>query len=1152
MTEAKMPFHPAQSLSKQLTRRVFLLSLIGIMGLVGTIILGLLFTLQQIQTQMDDINVEAARAFDMFFLNLQSDLLASGDSLVSNGDADLALLQIRARNNSILDVLLVDFEGTVLAQRNAVGRPKQTDIGQPSWLESPPPFGEVYVGPVGFEGQAPFVDIAVTATDDIGLPAGLLLARVDLTELWNTTLDIKVGETGYAYIVDDSGQLVAYRNRRLLETGSNLADLVGHTPQEIAESGLSLYVGLSDQLVLASAQPLKAVPWFAIVAQPLGEALAPFLKPAAILVIVLALVGLLLFSFVKFTRVRIVSPLLTLNEAVAQMAGGQLDQKIEVKYDDELGHLADAFNIMAAEIRAKMDELTELNQSLQASEQKYRELVETLNDVIYTLDENGVITYMSPAIETIAGYGASEVVGQNFSKFIYEEDLPYLTEQFQHVLEGDLHPDEFRTLTKSGEIRWVRSHSHPFYAEGNVIGIRGMLTDITKRRRLETAIKNIVVGVSADLGERFLESMVIQLARAIEADYALIGELTGEDKRSIQTLAFCTSGRISENFVYSLDHTPCDNVLEQGICLYPAGVKDLFPEDISLQELDVQGYAGIPLVDAQNQAIGLMVTLYKQPIPDPPLAESGLQVFAARTAAELERLRAENEIRRQNRELALLSQAIEQTVECIVITDTEGNIIYINPAFTYITGYHRQDVAGQNMRILKSGEQDAEFYQKLWAALSAGKVWQGRFVNRKKDGTLYTAESTIAPVRNENGVIINYVAVQNDVTRELELERQFLQSQKMDAMGQLTGGIAHDFNNLLTAMNGFAELLQHRLHSDDSSLSMVNNILNAGQRAADLVRQLMAFSRKQIIEPKLLNLNAVVTEMDKMLRRVIGEDIDLTAILTPDLWTIKADPAQVQQIVMNLAVNARDAMPTGGQLTIETKNVVLDEAYTAEHLAMEAGEYVLLAVSDTGTGMSQAVQARIFEPFYTTKEQGKGTGLGLATVFGIVKQSDGDIQVYSEEGHGTVFKIYLPRADEPELDVANAKQDKRMPQGTETVLVVEDEVAVRELIMQTLHESGYTLIGASNGSEALKLSQTYEADIHLLLTDVIMPQMSGKELAEQLVAQRPKLKILFASGYTDDAIAQHGVLDPGVTFIQKPFSPVALAKKVREVLDQTV
>lgn len=506
---------------------------------------------------------------------------------------------------------------------------------------------------------------------------------------------------------------------------------------------------------------------------------------------------------------------------------------------------------------------------------------------------------------------------------------------------------------------------------------------------------------------------------------------------------------------------------------------------------------------------------------------------------------------RLNQERRLLSTAVEQTAGNVIITDAAGLIRYINPACEQTTGYSAAEVVGHSPRLFASGTHPASYYQALWETISAGQVWHGRFINQKKDGSHYTVDSVITPVRGENGALTHYVAVQQDISRELSLEEQYHQAQKMEAMGRLAGGVAHDFNNLLTAINGFTELAQLQLAPDHPIQEMLSKVLASGQRAINLVRQLLTFSRKQVIEPKLLNINDVVTDLEKMLQRIIGEDLQVETNLAADLWPVRVDPTQIEQVIVNLAVNARDAMPEGGRLTIETANIVLDEGYAAGYLGAKPGDYVLLAVSDTGLGMDQQTQARIFEPFFTTKEPGKGTGLGLATVFGMVKQNGGDIHVYSEVSHGTTFKIYLPRTQEAAPAPGAAGQVRGIPRGVETILLVEDNPTVRELASLILNQQGYQLLEAANGREALALAQSYQGEIHLLLTDVIMPQLGGGKLADELTASRPRLKVLYMSGYTDDAIIRHGVLEPGVAFIQKPFSPAALAQKVRDVLDSS-
>jgi signal transduction histidine kinase len=381
-------------------------------------------------------------------------------------------------------------------------------------------------------------------------------------------------------------------------------------------------------------------------------------------------------------------------------------------------------------------------------------------------------------------------------------------------------------------------------------------------------------------------------------------------------------------------------------------------------------------------------------------------------------------------------------------------------------------------------------------------------------------------------------------------EDQLRQSQKVEAIGRLAGGIAHDFNNLLTIITGYCDLLLGRMTADAPMRREIDEVNKAARRAASLTRQLLAFSRRQILEPRVLDLNGIVRETEKMLIRLIGEDIDLKILTAADLGRVKTDPGQIEQVLMNLAVNARDAMPRGGKLTIETANVDLDEAYAGTHVSVRPGSYVRLAVSDTGTGMDRDTLAQIFEPFFTTKGPGKGTGLGLSTVYGIVKQSGGNIWVYSEPGRGTTFKIYLPRVAQAAEQPARDRRPPRMSRGTETILVAEDEAVLRELVRHILETSGYTVLVAADGAEAMATCDRHAGPIHLMLSDVVMPQMGGRELAERLAAVRPDMKVLYMSGYTSDAIVHHGMLKPGTHFLQKPFTPEGLTTKVREVLDQ--
>jgi PAS domain S-box-containing protein len=507
-----------------------------------------------------------------------------------------------------------------------------------------------------------------------------------------------------------------------------------------------------------------------------------------------------------------------------------------------------------------------------------------------------------------------------------------------------------------------------------------------------------------------------------------------------------------------------------------------------------------------------------------------------------------SERKRAEQASLLLATAVDQAAESIVITDASGSILYTNPAFERTTGYSSEEVLGQNPRLLKSGKQDDDFYRQMWTVLSDGGVWSGRIINKRKDGTLFEEDATISPVRDAAGRILNYVAVKRDVSKESRLEQQLFQAQKIDAIGRLAGGVAHDFNNLLGVITGYGEVVFKRLPPDDSLKSKMRQVLKAAERAAGLTRQLLAFSRKQVLQPRILDLNSVVADMDDMLRRVIGEDVQFTTRMEPRLGSVRADPAQVEQIIMNLVVNARDAMPEGGTLTIETRNADLEPSYTMTHPPTRPGLYVMLSISDTGAGMDDATQARIFEPFFTTKEAGRGTGLGLATVYGIVKQSGGYIWAYSEVGVGTTFKVYFPRIDEEAL-LPPVPEHGPIVGGSETVLLVEDESSLRELLREVLETNGYMVLAARDGSEALRIAGEHVGLIEMMVTDVIMPGMTGPRIADLIAPSRPTMKVLFISGYSDQSATRHGLVGPGRAFLSKPFGAEALLRHVRQSLD---
>lgn len=513
-----------------------------------------------------------------------------------------------------------------------------------------------------------------------------------------------------------------------------------------------------------------------------------------------------------------------------------------------------------------------------------------------------------------------------------------------------------------------------------------------------------------------------------------------------------------------------------------------------------------------------------------------------------DRISAEEALKRAEKKYRSI---FENAVEGIFQSTPEGQFVAVNPAMVKMLGYDSQeDLIANRTNIATQHYVDYVRRDELKEMLSKNDIAVGFEceVYRKDKSKIWTREN-IRAVRDENGSLLYYEGSLEDITEHKMLESQLRQSQKLEAIGRLAGGIAHDFNNLLTAITGYSALSLRTLRKEDPLYHNIEEVKKAGDRAAALTRQLLAFSRKQILQPKVINLNTIVEDIDKLLHRLIGEDIELRSALDSDLGATKADPGQIEQVIMNLALNARDAMPEGGKLTIETANIYLGEEYASHHIGIKPGNYVMLAVSDTGCGMDEEVKSHIFEPFFTTKDIGKGTGLGLSTVYGIVKQSEGSIWLYSELGQGTTFKIYLPRVEEEIDRLQKATPLKEITRGTETVLLVEDDEGVRNLARMVLEMNGYKVLEAESGNAAILICEKYKETIHLMLTDVIMPGMSGLELTKQLKITRPEIRVLYMSGYTSNAIVHHGILDDKTNYIQKPFFPDALARKIREVLE---
>ena len=671
--------------------------------------------------------------------------------------------------------------------------------------------------------------------------------------------------------------------------------------------------------------------------------------------------------------------------------------------------------------------------------------------------------------------------------------------------------EELQTTPDGGSITLLTSKMPLRDSGGAIRGVIGTYLDITERKRSELA----------------LHASEVRYRRLFEAA-----------KDGIFILDADTAEIVDVNpYLCDLLGLSREDVVGQKIWeLVP--FRDVLASKLNfreLQRLEYIRYEDLPLLTADGREIAVEFVSNVYEIDDEKVIQCNVRDITER--------------KKSAEETARLVWAVEQSAESIVMTDSQGQIVYVNPAFERISGWTREEAVGENPRILKSGRQDDAFYRKMWQTLSRGESWSGCLVNRRKDGSLFEEEATISPLRDATGVIVNYVAVKRDVTREKALQQQLFQAQKMEAVGCLASGVAHDFNNLLGVIVGYGELVQSGLSDGDPLRDDVAQILKAADRATSSTRQLLVFGRKQVAQLRVLDLNAIVSSSEKMLKRLLGEEIELVSQLGANLGKVNADPGQLEQVLMNLALNARDAMPEGGEIIVETRNRDLEADFAEAHSPIQPGRYVQLSFSDSGVGMDAATKARVFEPFFTTKEAGKGTGLGLSTVYGIVHQSGGYVWLYSEVGLGTTFKVYLPRIeDEVQEPAADDLQDA-LPRGVETVLLVEDEAALRTLIQRVLEASGYSVLVAHDGIEALQIARTHVGPIQLLLTDVIMPGLSGPKLAELAAPVQPDMKVLYVSGYGGDQLTRQGLTGPKVPLLTKPFGPRAVLRRVRKALD---
>jgi len=753
-------------------------------------------------------------------------------------------------------------------------------------------------------------------------------------------------------------------------------------------------------------------------------------------------------------------------------------------------------------------------QELEKNHALLRGITESTTDAVFVKDLQGHYVMMNPAAARFVGLTVDAARGRTDVEIFTQDTGRPIMERDREIIKTGATVTCEEVGQAAGVARTFLTTKGPYRdADGKIVGVLGIARDITERKRAE---------------EEFRKS---QQRLRMHFEHTPLAVVEWD-----LNFRVASWNPAAENiFGYSRDEA----MGQHADFIVPAHARGQV-ESVWRELLSQAG--GVRSTNENLTRDGRIIACewYNTPL----VADSGEVLGVASLAQDVtERKRAEAKFR----------GLLESAPDAMVVTDREGKVVLVNAQTEKLFGYRRDEMLGQQIEMLipeRLRDRYPEYRRQFPPSPQTRDMGKRlELLGLRKDGTEFPIEVSLSPLETEQGMLISSGI--RDVTERVALEERLRQSQKMEAVGRLAGGIAHDFNNLLTIILGYAQILADGLPADSRLSDSTTQIKSAAERAAGITRQLLAFSRKQVLSPRVINLNDIVLNLDSMLRRLIGEDIEVLTVPANDLGAVKADPGQIEQVIMNLALNSRDAMPQGGKLTLETANTNLDSSYARDHQPVQPGAYVMLAVSDTGHGMTTETMARIFEPFYTTKEVGKGTGLGLSMVYGIVKQSGGYVWVYSEPNRGTTFKIYLPRVDQPAEEVGADRRPAKVLRGTETILLVEDDPQLRELSSSVLTHCGYNVLVASTPEEGLAICKTNHRDIRLLVTDVVMPRMNGRQLAEQILRVCPQVRVLYISGYTDNAIVHYGVLDSGLWFLAKPFTLSALIAKVREVLDST-
>ena len=802
-------------------------------------------------------------------------------------------------------------------------------------------------------------------------------------------------------------------------------------------------------------------------------------------------------------------------------------------------------------------------EDVRQSEANYRALFESVRHGIVFQDADGHVVSANPAAEVILGLTLDQMQGRTSTdprwRSIHDDGSPFPGETHpamvalrsgkpvENVTMGVFNPVEGRTT-------WIDVSAVPLCRPGTdrPHQVCATFLNITTRKMLEDARNYLARAEWLVRGEDFFYALARFLAEHLEMDYVCIDQLEG-DALTARTLAVWYDGARQENLSYALKDTPCGDVVGKTVCCFREGVRHLFPKDVALQEMSAESYLGVTLWDSTGHPIGLIALIGREPMADSSSAESTMTLIASRASAELELRQAEAQKRRNDERFR---SWFELPLVGICITSPTKGWLEVNLHLCTMLGYTRDELVGMTWAELTLPEDlaaDIAQFERVLRGEIEGYSLDKRFV--RKDGSVLPTALAVRCVRADDGAVDYFVALLQDISArkraeeaKATLETALSQAQRMESVGRLAGGVAHDFNNMLGVILGHVEMALAQVDEGQPLHRDLEEVRSAATRSADLTRQLLAFASRQTIAPRPLDLNQSVPGVLAMLNRLIGEHVRLSWQPDARLWLTLADPSQIDQVLTNLCVNARDAITDTGTVTIETGNCAFDREYCAQHPGFVPGEFVRLSVRDDGAGMDPETLAKILEPFFTTKALGRGTGLGLSVVHGVVEQHKGFVIVSSAPASGTTFAVYLPRLDHAVTSLPGNVSAGPLSRGHETILLVEDEPAMLRMTQTILQSQGYIVLAAVAPADALRLARDYAGDIHLLITDVIMPDMNGRELAQRLKSERPAVAQLFMSGYTADVISPHGVLAGDVAFIQKPFSVRDLTAKVREVL----